>query len=74
VSNDAAIFRLHLAALQPQMDALHARLNAVLDDCRPANWSAVSVLVGMLCEHIAMASPEVRSELRACIVEALNGD
>jgi hypothetical protein len=54
-----ALLRLHLLALQPEADALHARLEYVLDTCRPTYAATIDALGSLLIQTLADAPPGV---------------
>jgi hypothetical protein len=73
VNNDYGdtLLRLHLLALRPEADALHARLESVLDACQPTHAATVDALGSLLIETLMGAPPKVKLYLIECVRKAL---
>jgi hypothetical protein len=66
-----AMWRIHAAAMYPEVRTLHGRIENVLDAGRHTHWAIVVVCCDILADVIGDAPPEVRSGLIEIIHDAL---
>jgi hypothetical protein len=66
-----AMWRLHAAAMRPEIYALRCRVEDLLDDTHASNWAIIAVCSDVLADVIADAPPDVRKQLIGVVADVL---